>query len=213
MFLCFIVKVRYTPILNSHGPDPNDLNEPYESVFTKIANDSTREYVETGSMPCPERGMRVTGFEDTWEKDNFLPAPEPIENIAWILQSQDFKERTFIGKVGGCYLALQKNEEGEKFGVRFGTWNTSSEEWRVEFAHGNVRNTPFDSQTAYTGARKRTREGNVRNPTSQPPRHTGAWKKEETWAKWQLVEGAGTNYYVKAHESFDCDDAGAFCLF
>jgi len=103
--------VRYTPILNSRGPDPHDINEPFESVFTPLQRDGipgVSDWAEAGSMPCPEREMKVTGFHAKWVKALINVGPNSVEHHAWILQSPDYGRRTFVGRIGGKYMILQK---------------------------------------------------------------------------------------------------------
>jgi hypothetical protein len=186
-----VIKVRYTPILTPRGPDPYDLNEPFESIFTAQPNDpremGIRCYVEHGSMPCPERQMKVTDFDAKWKETKVLAGPKHVELYAWILQSNDPYRRTFVGRIGGRYMILQKNKEGEQFGVRYGEWQPQSKTWEVFFSSGDVRETPWDSLNRG---------------------YNGTWGQEGTWRKFQDdVIGAGTNYRVKAHENIGYGEA------
>jgi hypothetical protein len=191
-----VTKVRYTPILNSRGLDPYDLNEPFESIFTVQPNDppgmGIRCYVENGSMPCPERQMKVTDFEARWSETTVCAGPKPVELYAWILQSNDPYRRTFVGRIGGCYMILQKNKEGEQFGVRYGEWRPQSGTWEVMFSIGDVRETPWDP----------INRGYINRG------YDGTWGEEEKWRKFQDdVKGAGTLYRVKAHENIGSGEA------
>jgi hypothetical protein len=185
-----VTKVRYIPILNSRGPDAYDLNEPFESIFTAQPNNwrgmGNRCYVENGSMPCPEREMKATAFEAQWTEATLCAGPNSVERYAWILQSNAHHPRTFVGRIGGSYMILQKNNEGEQFGVRYGQWQPESETWKVFHSSGGVRRTPWDG-------------GN--NGYSR------TWGQEETWRKFQNITGAGTDYCVKAHEHIGSEEA------
>jgi hypothetical protein len=186
-------KVRHTPILNSYGPDSHDINEPFESIFT-VQSDAPRGvgfYVETGSMPCPEREMKVTDFDVNWVETKICAGPNSVEHYAWILQSEDYHRKTFVGKIGGRYMVLQKNKEGEQFGVRLGEWQPQIKKWKTLLSIGDVRKTPFDCQA----------HGCL-----------GIFGEEEDWRKFQFVPVAGMYYYVKAHEFTGSEEAKAFVL-
>lgn len=120
------MQCRWIKIIDSLGSA-----EPDEGTFTPLANGDD---LETGSMPCAERGNAVTEYEEVWRK--LCPRPGPEHG--WILQSVAGK--TFLGRIGGGYLALSK-EEGRKFGARSEEWDPENG-WKVKYAIGDVESVP-----------------------------------------------------------------------
>jgi hypothetical protein len=78
-------------------------SDPDEATFTKLTNG---DYLETGSMPSPDDNDVVTKFEEVWRRGILVPGSK----FAWIIQSLDGK--TFMGRVGGSYLALGEGNGG-----------------------------------------------------------------------------------------------------
>jgi len=120
------VQCRWIKIIDSLGS-----SEPDEGTFTPLPNGDD---LETGSMPCAERGNAVTEYEEVWRK--LCPSPGPEHG--WILQSVAGK--TFLGRIGGGYLALSE-EEGRRFGARSKEWD-SKNGWKVKYAIGVVEGVP-----------------------------------------------------------------------
>jgi hypothetical protein len=120
------VKCRWIKLIDSLGP-----SDPDEATFTKLGNG---DYLETGSMPSPDHNDVVTKFEEVWRRGVLLPGSE----FAWIIQSVDGK--TFMGRVGGSYLALSEGN-GDVFNARREEWD-EQEGWRINYAIGNVEGLP-----------------------------------------------------------------------
>ncbi len=114
----------------------------------------------------------MTDYEEVWRK--LVPRPGPKRG--WILQSVEGK--TFLGRVGGGYLALS-NEQGHKFGARSEEWSPEKG-WRVKYAIGDVEGVP-----SFAGAGSELLEGEA------------AWKIGET------VVAFGKDFVVRAFEDID----------
>jgi Protein HRI1 len=120
------VQCRWIKIIDSLGS-----TEPDEGTFTPLPNGDD---IETGSMPCAEKGNRVTDYEEVWRK----LSPPPGTGHGWILQS--LAGMTFLGRIGGAYMALSE-EEGRRFGARSEEWDVENG-WRVKYAIGDVEEVP-----------------------------------------------------------------------
>jgi hypothetical protein len=139
------VKVRWIKTLDSLG-----LTEPDEGSFTKLPNGDD---FETGRMPCPERGMAVTEYEEVWRQIPPIPGPKR----AWILESTGDGRKTFLGRIGGGYVALD-GKKGDSFGARSEVWDEKELRWKVKHAIGDVDDIPsladlgtegFDGETEW----------------------------------------------------------------
>jgi len=116
------VKCRWIKTIDSLGP-----SDPDEGEFTKLPNGDD---LETGEMPCAEKGDVVTKYEEVWRQLKPLPGPKH----AWIIQSVDGK--TFLGRIGGGFMALSQKVVG-KFSARSEEWN-EQEGWKTKYAIGEV---------------------------------------------------------------------------
>lgn len=156
-----IVKCRWIKIIDSLGP-----SDPDEGSFETLPNGDD---LETGSMPCPDRGGAVTKYEEVWRKLN------PREGVkhAWILQSMD--DKTFLGRIGGGYMALRARE-GRSFGARREEWDVN-DGWSVKYKIGDVEGVP-----SLAAVEKQMFEG------------------EEGWRTGHNVEVLGEQYMVRAWE-------------
>lgn len=69
--------------------------------------------LETGVMPRPDKpGAPVTKYEEVWRYHPVRDIPE--SRRAWILESIDEElkgSKTFLGRIGGTYLALQQEQD------------------------------------------------------------------------------------------------------
>jgi Protein HRI1 len=120
------VKCRWIKAIDSlHSTEPD------EGTFTTLPNGDD---LETGSMPCAEKGDAVTDYEEIWRK----LSPRPGPNYGWILQSVE--GTTFLGRIGGGYLALSE-KKGRKFGARSEEWS-AADGWRVKYAIGDLEGVP-----------------------------------------------------------------------
>lgn len=120
-------------------------------------------------MPCPEKGGAVTEYEEVWRR---LSPREGVKH-AWILQSVD--EKTFLGRIGGGYMALREGE-GRKFGARREEWDVNHG-WSVRYQIGEVEGVP-----SLAAVGKNLFEG------------------EESWKVGDTVEISGKEYVVRAWE-------------
>lgn len=121
----------------THWIDSNGYTEPDVGSFTptSVPTDS----VETGSMLNPETNT-VTPYEEVWR---ILPVSSPETfGYAWILRSGDGK--TFLGRVGGDFLALKGGQEGpvgmKGFCARRETWDQGTASWRTLYEAGDQKN-------------------------------------------------------------------------
>jgi hypothetical protein len=119
------VKCRWIKLIDSLGS-----SEPDEGVFTKLPNGDD---LETGSMPCAERGGAITEYEEVWRTLKPVPGPKR----AWILQSVDGK--TFLGRIGGGFMALSERAGG--FSARSEQWS-DDDGWRIKYAIGELKGVP-----------------------------------------------------------------------
>ncbi|KAG0646856.1 hypothetical protein D0Z07_6491 [Hyphodiscus hymeniophilus] len=120
------LKCRWLKIIDSFG-----ASEPDEASFTTLPNG---DELETGSMPCPERGGAATKYEEVWRN---LNPREGVEH-AWILQSVD--GNIFLGRIGGGYMALREGKR-EGFGARREEWDIANG-WNVKYEIGSVNGVP-----------------------------------------------------------------------
>lgn len=123
------MKVRFNKTLDSLN-----MTEPDEGDFTKLPNGDD---FETGKMPCPERGMQVTEYEEVWRQ--ILPVPGPRR--AWILESAGEGRKVFLGRIGGGYIAMG-DKKGETFGARREEWDKVRKSWELKYKIGDVEDVP-----------------------------------------------------------------------
>jgi hypothetical protein len=153
-------------MIDSLGP-----SDPDEGSFKTLPNGDD---LETGSMPCPEKGGAVTEYEEVWRNLK----PRAGVRWAWILQSADGK--TFLGRIGGGYMALHEGE-GKPFGARREEWDVGKG-WSVKYNIGEVDGVP-----SLAAVGREVFEG------------------EETWRTGYNVEVLGQKYVVKAWEDLAND--------
>ena len=158
------MKCRWIKTIDSLSP-----SEPDEGTFTPLPNGDD---LETGSIPCAEKDNAVTDYEEVWRK----LGPRPGPKHGWILQSA--KGKTFLGRIGGGYMALGE-EEGHTFGARSEEWDPEHG-WRVKYAIGGVEDVP-----SFASAGSELLEGEA------------AWKVGET------VVVSGKEYVVRAFEDIE----------
>jgi hypothetical protein len=162
-----VVKVRFNKTLDSLN-----MTEPDEGDFTKLPNGDD---FETGKMPCPERGMQVTEYEEVWRQ--ILPVPGPRR--AWILESAGEGRKVFLGRIGGGFIAIG-DKKGATFGARREEWDKGRKSWEVKYKIGDVENVP---SVADLGA-----EG---------------FEGEADWKMGDTVNVLGRGYLVRAFELFE----------
>jgi hypothetical protein len=132
------VKVRFLKTLDSLG-----VTEPDEGSFTKLPNGDD---FETGKMPCPERGMEVTEYEEVWRQIPHVAGP----NRAWILESKGEGRKIFLGRIGGGYMAVG-DKKGDSFAARREEWDESKRRWFVKYAIGDVDDVPSIAEVGTDG--------------------------------------------------------------
>lgn len=110
------------------------MSEPDIGDFTTLPNG---DELETGKMPCPERGMEVTEYEEVWRE---IP-PVSGSKRAWILESVGEGRKVFLGRIGGGYMALGDGKD-EAFAARREEWDERGERWEVKYKIGEVNGVP-----------------------------------------------------------------------
>ncbi len=170
------MKVRWIKTLDSLGL----TDEPDEGDFTTLPNGDS---LETGAMPCPEKGMAVTQYEEVWRV--LTPQPGPGPGRAWILEdSGEGQTKTFLGRIGGLYIAMrgkvgQMWKKGE-FGARSQEWDTEGRRWRDRYGLGEVAGIPSLAELG-----------------------TGLFDGEESWKEGEEVSVLEQKYVVRAFRTLD----------
>ncbi|KAK6087032.1 neutral amino acid transporter [Seiridium cupressi] len=94
----------------THIVDSLNLTIPDDAHFEKLPNGDD---LEIGTTPCPHKGGVPTDYEEVWRD---ITAKKSADELSWILQSSD--GTTFIGKVGGIFLAIRKTSHGDFAALR-----------------------------------------------------------------------------------------------
>jgi len=115
----------------------------------------------------------MTDYEEVWRE---LPVP-PGAQIAWILQSVDRKETTFLGRVSGYFLAFQQ-AEGGPFSARREDLN-GGDKWSLKYSIGDA--TMPSAEDCLEAAKGR----------------------ETKWSTGHVIDIAGDQYRVLAIETFE----------
>lgn len=142
----------------THWIDSRGYTEPDIGSFQPVESAGGSDSVETGSMINPETGVD-TPYEEVWRS---LPASSTdLFGVAWILHSAD--KRTFLGQVGGDFLALKGGSEGpvgEKgFCARRESWDSTKECWTTKRQGGNLTNIEgLPSMAAFNGKGEKTKQ-------------------------------------------------------
>lgn len=157
------MKCRWVHIIDSNSAHAT----PDEGSFSKLPNGDD---LEIGSMPCPEKGGVITPYEEIWRK---IP-PSSGSNLSWILQTTG-DGNTFIGRIGGGFIALQQGENG--FAARSESWDDASGKWVEKYAIG-----PLEGSPSMVAIGERALDG------------------EERWTIGETVEVQGRKYVVRAFE-------------
>lgn len=161
------VQVRFLKTLDSLG-----LTSPDEGSFTTLPNGDD---FETGRMPCPERGMEVTEYEEVWRQ--ILPLPG--SKRAWILESKGEGRKVFLGRIGGGYMAIG-GDSGEGFGARREEWDERGRRWEVKYKIGDVGDIPSIVELGAEG-----------------------FGGEAEWQMGNTVDVAGRDFLVRAFEALE----------
>ena len=123
------MKVRFNKTLDSLN-----MTEPDEGDFTELPNGDD---LETGKMPCPERGMQITEYEEVWRQIPPVPGPKR----AWILESVGEGRKVLLGRIGGGFMAIG-DKKGDTFGARREEWDEEWKRWTVKYRIGEVDDIP-----------------------------------------------------------------------
>ncbi|OQV04009.1 hypothetical protein CLAIMM_08963 isoform 1 [Cladophialophora immunda] len=121
----------------THWIDSRGYTDPDIGSF-QPASEST-DSIETGSMLHPETNT-MTPYEEVWR----TLSPSFTEHFpsAWILRSVD--GRTFLGQLGGDFLALKGGSEGPAgmtgFCARREIWDDGKAEWTTKYEAGDEQN-------------------------------------------------------------------------
>ncbi|KAF8854873.1 hypothetical protein BDZ45DRAFT_747027 [Acephala macrosclerotiorum] len=173
------LKVRWIKTLDSLGL----TEEPDEGDFATLPNGDS---LETGSMPCPEKGMAVTAYEEVWRVLAPKPGPDTGTGSAWILESADAEgdTKTFLGRVGGSYMAM-RGKTGEKwkdgeFGARSEGWDVKERRWKDKYVIGYIAGIPSPAELG-----------------------TGLFDGEDAWKEGAKVTVLGQEYIVRAFEALE----------
>lgn len=161
-------KVQFTHIIDSRG-----YTEPDQGTFSQLPNGDD---LETGTMPCPEKGNVMTDYEEVWRD---LPVTgESGGRAAWIVQSVDDVEgTTFVGRLGNAFMAFRKSRDGSFFAKRE-EWGEKENRWQTKYLVGD-HSTPW-----LEGA--------------------GDWslREESSWSVGEVVHDLkGVQYRVRAFEA------------
>jgi len=121
----------------THWIDSNGYTEPDIGSF-QPTSEST-DSIETGSMLNPETNA-ITPYEEVWRT---LAASFPDKfHFAWILRSID--DKTFLGRVGGDFIALKGGNEGPSwstgFAARRESWDDGKADWITKYEAGDEQN-------------------------------------------------------------------------
>lgn len=170
------MKVRWIKTLDSLGL----TEEPDEGDFTTLPNGDS---LETGAMPCPEKGMAVTEYEEVWRVLAPKLGPEVGQGSAWILESVGAEglTKTFLGRIGGSYMAMRGKigeawKEGE-YGARSEEWDANDKIWKNKHVIGYIAGVPSPAELG-----------------------TGLFDGEDNWKEGDTVEVLGHEYIVREFE-------------
>jgi len=170
------LRVRWIKTLDSLGL----TDAPDEGDFTTLPNGDS---LETGAMPCPEKGMAVTQYEEVWRVLTPTPGPGEGRKSAWILESNAAGEtKMFLGRIGGLYMAMRGKvseawKEGE-FGARSEEWDERDRKWKNKHVIGYIAGLPSPAELG-----------------------TGLFDGEDMWKEKDKVEVLGQEYIVRAFDT------------
>ncbi len=116
----------------------------------------------------------MTDYEEVWRE---LPVLSGAQ-IAWILQSVDLKDTTFLGWVAGYFLAFQQ-AEGGPFSARREDLNVEDDKWSMKYSIGDA--SMPSAEDCLEAANGRERE----------------------WSTESIVDIGGDQYRVLATEIFE----------
>lgn len=157
------MKCRWLKTIDSTGS-----TAPDEGSFEPLPNGDD---LERGCMPCEEKGGAVTDYEEVWRSG---PLATLAGGKSWVLRSVEDGGKTWLGRVGGYYLAMT---QGEKDGKR--TFAAVREEWDGGEGAEWVRK--------YEGG-----DGDIKALPSMVGREGKEIEGEGKWSVGQVVEIVGT---------------------
>ncbi|TVY29257.1 hypothetical protein LHYA1_G002928 [Lachnellula hyalina] len=125
--------------------------------------------LEVGTMPAPHLDGKVAPYEEVW-REYAMPASG---TTSWILRSSD--KKTFVGKIGGYYIALGEREVGGFAALREEI-DRDTKSWSVKYKVG-----PFETLPSM--------EANQR-----------LFEKEGSWKLGDVMSAGGQKFQVQAIE-------------
>ncbi|RSM06226.1 hypothetical protein CEP52_005875 [Fusarium oligoseptatum] len=144
---------------------------PDEGKFQPLPNGDD---LETGSMPCAEKGNKVTPYEEVWRELQ----PNHGMNRGWILQGRLGGDDVFLGQYGGIYLAMRQNKEGVFSVLKEELTNVQGRlQWKRTYQSGDLKLPSLSSMSVIS-----------------PP-------EEETWRVGDKAVFDGMVYHVRALET------------
>ncbi len=165
----------------THWIDSRGYTEPDIGSFQPTSKST--DSIETGSMLDPETNV-ITPYEELWR--TLSASFTERFRFAWIIRSVD--GRTFLGRVGGDFLALKGGNEGPVgmagFCARRETWDDGKADWVTKYDAGdeqNLRDLPRMAKDSGDGAAKEV-------------------KWEESCKEGDVVDAFGAKYIVCAIE-------------
>jgi len=172
------LKVRWIKTLDSLGL----TEQADEGDFMTLPNGDS---LETGAMPCPEKGMAVTEYEEVWRVLAPKSGPGEGKGSAWILESSDSEgQKTFLGRIGGSYMAMRGNTgeawKAGEFGARSEEWDVKERRWRDKYVIGYIAGVPSPAELG-----------------------TGLFDGEDGWKNDDKVVVLDQEYIVRAFETLE----------
>ncbi|RSL40999.1 hypothetical protein CEP54_015947 [Fusarium duplospermum] len=151
--------------------------DPDEGKFQALPNGDD---LETGSMPCVEKGNKVTPYEEVWRELQ----PNHGMNCGWILQGKFGGDDVFLGQYGGIYLAMRQNKQGVFSVLKEELTNVQGRlQWKKAYQSGELKLPSLSSMGVVS-----------------PP-------EEERWRVGDKVVFGDMAYYVRALETHGQKDA------
>ncbi|CAK7215193.1 hypothetical protein SCUCBS95973_002398 [Sporothrix curviconia] len=128
-----------------HIIDSRNAFAPDEGSFVALPNGDS---LETGSMPCPERGGAVTPYEEVWrtlstgrERGWILQRDDGDDAEATVTAAATAKTTAFLGRVGSEFFAMVQTRGGGPLSVQreaLETVDGGKQNWVVKFRDGEA---------------------------------------------------------------------------
>ncbi|TVY13543.1 hypothetical protein LARI1_G009261, partial [Lachnellula arida] len=116
----------------SHHIDSRGFYGIDQGDFSQLPNGDD---LEVGTMPAPHLDGKVAPYEEVW-REYAAPAPG---TTSWILRSSD--KKTFVGKIGGYYIALGEREVGGFAALRE-EMDVNTKSWSAKYKVGPFETLP-----------------------------------------------------------------------